>query len=49
MNETKSRDWKRWVLVGIVGLMLLTMGMYMASMDEAEPDAVIDRVSAPNE
>lgn len=49
MEKKEERfTWRQWVLIGVVFLMLLSMGMYLASMDEAEPEAVIDRVSQPN-
>ena len=41
--KTKKRlDGKRYV---VVGLMLATMLMYLASQDEAEPEAVVDTIS----
>ena len=47
-NQQKSRDWKQWVLVGVVAIMLATMGMYLASMDEGEPETVVDRAETTN-
>jgi len=46
-NKTPKR--KRWIVYVVVGLMLATMVMYLASQDEAEPEAVVDRLSETTE
>ena len=48
-SQNKTQKRKRWIVYVVVGLMLATMVMYLASQDEADPEAVVDRISETTE
>ena len=50
-RKTRSK-FLSWTTYLVVGLMLATMLMYLASQDEAEPEAIVDTIGqsgAPEE
>ena len=43
-RKKSKMGWKKWTMLIVVALMLLSMVIYVASFDESEPEAPIDAI-----